>query len=171
MAASVLGFLGNEAVALFRIKVGEAIAARRSSPMGSMRGWGWINKSRGLRECLGRPARIPTSRPRGGPAITAAILWLVWQSGMMVLIRAWDGINPEMITELRHAAAHASGVQAVTAVQARWVVPSPPGRNEYWGRPRAIGSREVCHLYRDSSSTPPSRALTQCGQRACRTAG
>jgi cation diffusion facilitator family transporter len=63
----------------------------------------------------------PLADPVVGLLITAAILWLVWQSGMTVLIRALDGVNPEMITELQHAAAHASGVQAVTEVQARWV--------------------------------------------------
>ena len=63
----------------------------------------------------------PLADPGVGLLITAAILWLVWLSGTMVLIRALDGVDLEMITELRHAEAYVLGVQAVTEVQARWV--------------------------------------------------
>jgi divalent metal cation (Fe/Co/Zn/Cd) transporter len=62
----------------------------------------------------------PLADPVVDLLITVAILWLVWQPGMTVLIRALDGVNPKMITEFRHAAAHASGVQAVTEMQAGW---------------------------------------------------
>ena len=41
--------------------------------------------------------------------------------GTMVLLRALDGVDPEIVHELRHAAAHVSGVRAVTEVRARWV--------------------------------------------------
>jgi divalent metal cation (Fe/Co/Zn/Cd) transporter len=50
-----------------------------------------------------------------------AIFWLVWQSGTIVLIRALDGVDPPILHDLRHAAQHVPGVQAVIDVQARWV--------------------------------------------------
>jgi divalent metal cation (Fe/Co/Zn/Cd) transporter len=56
-----------------------------------------------------------------GLLITAAILWLVWQSGKMVLTRALDGVDPDVIHALRHAATHVPGVQALTDVRARWI--------------------------------------------------
>jgi divalent metal cation (Fe/Co/Zn/Cd) transporter len=63
----------------------------------------------------------PLADPLVGLLITVAILWLVWQSDIMVVIRALDGVDPEMIAEIRHAAGHIPGVQGVTEVQARWV--------------------------------------------------
>jgi divalent metal cation (Fe/Co/Zn/Cd) transporter len=38
-----------------------------------------------------------------------------------VFSRALDGAEPEIIDEIRHAASHASGVQKVTDVRARWL--------------------------------------------------
>jgi cation diffusion facilitator family transporter len=63
----------------------------------------------------------PLADPLVGLLITAAILWLVWQSGRMVLTRALDGVDPEVVHALRHAAAHVPGVQALTDVRARWI--------------------------------------------------
>jgi divalent metal cation (Fe/Co/Zn/Cd) transporter len=63
----------------------------------------------------------PLADPLLGLLITAAILWLIWQAGRMVVIRAVDGVDPEILVELRHAAQHVPGVQAVTEVQARWL--------------------------------------------------
>ena len=121
VAASVLGFLGNEAVALFRIKVGKDIGSAALIADGyHARVDGWTSLAV-LVGALGVWLGYPLADPVVGLLITAAILWLVWRSGMMVLIRALDGVDPEMITELRHAEAHVPGVQSVTEVQARWV--------------------------------------------------
>jgi cation diffusion facilitator family transporter len=119
--ASVLGFLGNELVALFRIKVGKEIGSAALIADGyHARVDGWTSLAV-LVGALGVWLGYPLADPVVGLLITAAILWLVWQSGAMVFIRALDGIDPHMITELRHAAAHVPGVQALTEVRARWV--------------------------------------------------
>jgi cation diffusion facilitator family transporter len=121
VAASVLGFLGNEAVALFRLKVGKDIGSAALIADGyHARVDGWTSLAV-LVGALSIWLGYPLADPVVGLLITAAILWLVWQSGAMVLIRALDGVDPEMIAELRHAAAHIPGVWAVTEVQARWV--------------------------------------------------
>jgi cation diffusion facilitator family transporter len=119
--ASLVGFLGNEAVAIFRIKVGRAIGSAALIADGyhaQVDGWTSLAVLAGA---LGVWLGYPLADPVIGLVITAAILWLVWQSGTMVLHRALDGVDPEVIHELRHAAAHVSDVQAVTEVQARWV--------------------------------------------------
>lgn len=121
VAASVLGFLGNEGVALFRIKVGKDIGRAALIADGyHARVNGWTSVAV-LVGALGVWLGYPLADPMVGLLITAVILWLVWRSGTMVLIRALDGVDPELITELRHAEAHVPGVQAVTEVQARWV--------------------------------------------------
>jgi cation diffusion facilitator family transporter len=121
VVASLVGFLGNEAVAIFRIRVGREIGSAALVADGyHARGDGWTSLAV-LAGALGVWLGYPLADPIVGLLITAAILWLVWQSGTIVLHRALDGVDPEVIHELRHAAAHVSEVQAVTEVQARWV--------------------------------------------------
>jgi cation diffusion facilitator family transporter len=119
--ASLVGFLGNEAVAIFRIKVGKAIGSAALIADGyHARVDGWTSLAV-LGGALGVWLGYPVADPVVGLLITVAILWLVWQSGTLVVIRALDGVDLEISAELRHAAAHVPGVQAVTEVQARWV--------------------------------------------------
>jgi cation diffusion facilitator family transporter len=121
MAVSILGFLGNEAVALFRIKVGKDIGSAALITDGlhaRVDGWTSLAVFGGV---VGVWLGYPLADPLVGLLITAAILWLVWQSGKMVFTRALDGVNPEVIHTLRHAATHVSRVQALTEVRARWV--------------------------------------------------
>jgi cation diffusion facilitator family transporter len=121
VVASILGFLGNEAVALFRIKVGKEIGSAALIADGyHARVDGWTSLAV-LVGVVGVWFGYPLADPFIGLLITVAILWLVWQSGTMVLTRALDGVDPEVIHELRHVAAHVSGVQALTDVRARWV--------------------------------------------------
>jgi divalent metal cation (Fe/Co/Zn/Cd) transporter len=56
-----------------------------------------------------------------GLIITAVILGIVWQSAKAVLTRMLDGVEPQMISELHHAAEHARGVLNVESVRARWL--------------------------------------------------
>ena len=56
-----------------------------------------------------------------GLIITVVILGIVWQSAKAVLTRMLDGVEPQVVSELRHAAQHASGVLSVESVRARWL--------------------------------------------------
>jgi cation diffusion facilitator family transporter len=119
--ASLVGFLGNEAVAIFRIRVGREIGSAALVADGyHARVDGWTSLAV-LAGAFGIWLGYPLADPVVGLLITAAILWLVWQAGRMVVIRAVDGVDPEVLAQLRHAARHVPGVQAVTEVQARWV--------------------------------------------------
>ncbi|MBI3329481.1 MAG: cation diffusion facilitator family transporter, partial [Nitrospinae bacterium] len=121
VVASVIGFLGNEAVAIFRITVGKDIGSAALIADGyHARVDGWTSLAV-LVGALGVWLGYPLADPVVGLLITAAIVWLIWQSGRMVFIRALDAVDPEIITELRHAAQHVPGVQALAEVQARWV--------------------------------------------------
>jgi cation diffusion facilitator family transporter len=121
VVASIIGFLGNEAVAIFRIRVGREIGSAALVADGyHARGDGWTSLAV-LAGALGVWLGYPLADPIIGLLITMAILWLVWQVGRMVLIRAVDGVDPKVLADLRHAAQHVPGVHAVTEVQARWV--------------------------------------------------
>lgn len=121
MAASVIGFLGNEAVAIFRIKIGRDIGSAALIADGyHARIDGWTSLAV-LVGALGIWLGYPLADPFVGLLITAAIFWLAWQSAKMVLLRIVDGVDPGINDELLHAAQHVAGVQAVTDVRARWL--------------------------------------------------
>ena len=120
VAASVVGFLGNEAVAIFRIRVGTEIGSAALVADGyHARTDGWTSLAV-LLGAAGVWLGYPLADPIVGLLIAGAILVIVWQSGKTVFSRLLDGVNPEMIEGIRHAAGHVAGVQGVTEVRARW---------------------------------------------------
>jgi cation diffusion facilitator family transporter len=120
VAASIIGVVGNEAVALLRITVGKDIGSAALIADGyHARADGWTSLAV-LAGALGVWFGYPIADPVIGLLITGVIFWLVWQSGRIMLIRALDGVDPSVLHELRHAAQHVPGVQTVTDVLARW---------------------------------------------------
>jgi cation diffusion facilitator family transporter len=119
--ASVIGFLGNEAVAVFRIRVGREIGSAALVADGyHARTDGWTS----LAVLLGAIAvwlGYPLADPIVGLLIAATILVIVWQSGKAIFTRLLDGVEPEAIEEIRHAASQVSGVEEVSEVRARWL--------------------------------------------------
>jgi cation diffusion facilitator family transporter len=120
-AASLVGFIGNEAVALFRIRVGREIGSAALVADGyHARTDGWTSLAV-LLGAIGVWLGYPLADPIVGLLIAAAILVIVWQSGKAVFTRLLDGVEPEAIEEIRHAASNVPGVEDVSEVRARWV--------------------------------------------------
>jgi cation diffusion facilitator family transporter len=120
-AAALVGFLGNEAVAVFRIRVGWQIGSAALIADGyHARTDGWTSLAV-LVGAIGVWLGHPLADPIVGLIIAAAILVIVWQSGMTVFTRLLDGVDPEVIEEIRHATQHVSGVEEVAEVRARWL--------------------------------------------------
>lgn len=119
--ASVIGFLGNEAVAVFRIKVGREIGSA------ALVADGYHARVDGLTSLavLGGTAGVwlgyPLADPLVGLLITVAILHLVRQSAYAVFTRMLDGVDPEILDAAEYAAKHVSGVCDVAEVRARWI--------------------------------------------------
>ena len=119
-AASVVGFLGNEAVAVFRIRVGREIGSAALVADGyHARTDGWTSLAV-LLGAVGVWLGFPLADPIVGLLITVAILGIVWQSGKLVFTRLLDGVDPEILDGIRHGAGHVPGVEDVTEVRARW---------------------------------------------------
>jgi cation diffusion facilitator family transporter len=120
-AASLLGFIGNEAVAVFRIRVGRQIDSAALVADGyHARTDGWTSLAV-LLGATGVWLGYPMADPIVGLLIAAAILVIVWQSGKMVFTRLLDGVEPGIIEEIRHTASHVEGVEDVAEVRARWL--------------------------------------------------
>ncbi|MBA2782066.1 MAG: cation transporter [Rubrobacteraceae bacterium] len=120
-AASLVGFVGNEAVAVFRIRVGREIGSAALVADGyHARTDGWTSLAV-LAGAVGVWLGYPLADPIVGLLIAAAILVIVWQSGKAVFTRLLDVVEPEVVEEIRHAASHVPGVVDVSEVRARWL--------------------------------------------------
>ena len=121
MTASIVGFIGNEAVAIFRIKVGKEIQSAALVADGyHARIDGWTSLAV-LFGAIGVWLGYPLADPIVGLLITIAIVQIVWQSSKSIFARMLDGVEPAVIDEIREAASRAKGVEKVTDVRARWL--------------------------------------------------
>ncbi len=119
-AAGVIGFMGNEAVAVLRIRVGREINSAALVADGyHARTDGWTSLAVVV-GALGVWLGFPLADPIVGLIITVMILGIVWQSSIAVFTRMLDGIEPGTIANIRHAAGHVTGAH-VTDVRARWI--------------------------------------------------
>jgi len=121
IVASVVGFLGNEAVAIFRIKVGKEIGSAALIADGYHARVDGLTSLAVLFGAVGVWFGYPLADPIVGLLITAAIVRIVWDSGKAVFTRLLDGIDPEVIDEIIHAVNHTPGVEDVTEVRVRWL--------------------------------------------------
>ncbi|TCA89225.1 cation diffusion facilitator family transporter [Rhizobium leguminosarum] len=119
--AGIVGFIGNEAVAVFRIRVG------RQMNSAALIADGYHARTDGLTSlavvlgAVGVWLGFPLADPIIGLLITIAIFGIVWQSARAVITRSLDGVEPGVTDEIRHAADHVAGIDGLTDVKARWI--------------------------------------------------
>jgi cation diffusion facilitator family transporter len=118
--ASIIGFAGNEMVALFRIRVGKQINSAALVADGYHARVDGLTSLGVLLSAVGVWLGYPLADPIMGLLITVAILPIVWESGKAVFGRLLDGVDPEVIDEITHAINHTQGVRDVTEVRLRW---------------------------------------------------
>jgi cation diffusion facilitator family transporter len=119
--AGIIGFLGNEIVAVFRIRVGREINSAALIADGYHARTDGLTSLAVVLGAVGVWLGFPLADPIIGLLITIAIFGIVWQSARSVLTRMLDGVEPSIIAELRHAAEHVPGIDRITDVKARWV--------------------------------------------------
>ena len=119
--ASAIGFLGNEAVAQLRIKVGREIGSAALVADGHHARVDGLTSLAVLFGAAGVWLGYPLADPIIGLLITAAIIRIVWDSGKAVFTRVLDGIDPDVIGEIKQVTSHSTGVQHITEVRVRWL--------------------------------------------------
>ncbi|MER9791613.1 cation diffusion facilitator family transporter [Mesorhizobium sp. M0213] len=119
--AGLIGFIGNEAVAVFRIRVGREINSAALIADGYHARTDGFTSLAVVLGAIGVWLGFPLADPIVGLLITVAIFAIVWQSSKAVLTRMLDGVEPGIIDEIHHAAEHVSGIGRVESVQARWI--------------------------------------------------
>jgi len=119
--ASIVGFVGNEAVAVFRIRIGRDIGSAALVADGYHARVDGLASLAVLVGAIGIYLGYPLADPIVGLLITIVILRVVWDSGKSIFSRLLDGVDPEVVEEIRHAVSHAKGVEAVSEVRVRWL--------------------------------------------------
>ena len=104
-AAAFIGFLGNEAVALFRIKIGREIGIAALVADGYHARVDGLTSLAVLAGALGVWLGYPLADPIVGLVISIAILKIVVSSAKPVLARLLDGVEPGVVDEVREVAA------------------------------------------------------------------
>jgi len=120
-AAGVIGFIGNEAVAVFRIRVGREIDSAALIADGYHARVDGLTSLAVVLGATGVWLGFPLADPIVGLIITLMILGIVWQSGKAVFTRMLDGTEPDVIHEIEHVTGHVEGIRGVEEVRARWL--------------------------------------------------
>jgi cation diffusion facilitator family transporter len=121
IAASIIGFVGNEAVAVFRIRVGKEIGSAALIADGYHARVDGLTSLAVLFGAIGVWLGYPLADPIVGIIITITILRIVWDSSKEVFSRILDTVDSEVVEEIRHAVSHIKEVKEITEVRVRWV--------------------------------------------------
>lgn len=119
--AGVVGFIGNEIVAVFRIRVGREINSAALIADGYHARTDGFTSLAVVAGAIGVAVGLPLADPIIGLVITVAILGIVWQSGRAIFRRMLDGVEPGVVDEIQHAVTHVPEVLGVESVKARWI--------------------------------------------------
>lgn len=119
--AAVVGFLGNELVAQFRITVGRRIGSAALVADGQHARVDGFTSLAVLAGAIGVWLGYPIVDPIIGLLITVAILFIVKGSAVSIWRRMMDAVEPEVIDSIERSAAGVSGVERVGSIRARWV--------------------------------------------------
>jgi cation diffusion facilitator family transporter len=120
-AAGVVGFIGNELVAIYRIRVGTRIGSA------ALRADGLHARVDGLTSLAvvvgagGVAAGFPAADPIVGLVIAVVIVGVLALAARDVFRRLLDGVEPTLIDTAREVLARQNGVRAVRRVRMRWL--------------------------------------------------
>ena len=121
IAAGFIGFVGNEVVALYRIRVGRSIGSA------ALVADGYHARSDGLTSlavvfgAFGVAADFPLADPLVGLGIAVVILFVLREAAGQMLGRLMDAVEPELVEQVETIAAGATEVQSVDHLRVRWL--------------------------------------------------
>ncbi len=120
-AAAIVGFIGNEAVAILQIRTGNEIGSAALIADGQHARIDGFTSLAVLIAVFGTLLGVPILDPIIGLLITVTILIILKSASTSIFRRMLDGIEPEILAEVEHAPMHVEGVRAVEEARARWL--------------------------------------------------
>jgi cation diffusion facilitator family transporter len=119
--AALVGFLGNELVALLRIRTGRQIGSAALVADGNHARIDGFTSLAVLAGAIGVWAGVPLLDPLVGLGIGVVILFIVWDSAREIAYRVMDAVDPAVPALIASAAQQTPGVLDVHDVAVRWV--------------------------------------------------
>lgn len=120
LAAGVVGFLGNETVAIYRIRAGRRIGSAALIAEGQHARADGLTSIAVVAGVAGVWLGFPRADAIIGLLIGVAIVWILISSMRTVTRRLMDGVDDGVVDRLAVAAAGVAGVDGVDRVRARW---------------------------------------------------
>jgi cation diffusion facilitator family transporter len=121
LAAGAIGFLGNEAVAIYRMRVGRAIGSAALVADGVHARADGLTSLGVVAGAIGALAGFPRADAIVGLLITLAIGYTMVTAARTVLHRVLDGMDEPTMRLIEASAAAVPGVEHVSEARARWV--------------------------------------------------
>ncbi|MDQ3812055.1 MAG: cation diffusion facilitator family transporter [Chloroflexota bacterium] len=119
--AGFFGFIGNELVAQYRIRVGQRIGSAALVADGYHARTDGLTSLAVLLGAAGVWLGFARADPIVGLLITAAILLVLKDATVQMWRRLMDAVDPRLVAQAAAAARAAEGVQDVSTVRARWI--------------------------------------------------
>ncbi|GGS15517.1 cation efflux system protein [Actinokineospora fastidiosa] len=119
--AGVVGFLGNEWVARYRIRIGREIGSAALVADGLHARTDGFTSLAVVGAALGAWLGIPYADPVIGMGMAVLIAMVLREAAREVFARLLDGVDPAMVERAEVALATAPGVRGVDSVRLRWV--------------------------------------------------
>ena len=120
-AAGLVGFIGNELVAIYRIRIGRQIGSAALVADGLHARTDGFTSLAVLLGAGGVALGFPLADPIVGLFITIAILAVLRTAARDVFRRLMDGVDPELVDAAEAALAAQPGVTGVRSVKMRWI--------------------------------------------------
>jgi cation diffusion facilitator family transporter len=121
VAAGLVGFVGNEWVASYRIRVGRRIGSAALVADGLHARTDGFTSLAVVVGAIGALLGFPLADPVVGLLITVAILFVLRDAAKQVYARLMDAVDPELVDLAEDALAASPGVVGVDGVRLRWV--------------------------------------------------
>jgi cation diffusion facilitator family transporter len=119
--AGVIGFLGNESVAIYRIRIGRRIGSAALVADGVHARTDGFTSLAVVLGAIGIWLGFPLADPIIGILISIAIFALLIGTVRSIGRRLLDGIDPDLLDTAEHALRHVPGVTEVRGLKLRWV--------------------------------------------------
>lgn len=121
IGAAVVGFLGNEAVALFRLKIGKEINSAALTADGYHARLDSLTSLSVILGAIGIWMGFPQADSIIGLFMTFLIAITGINLGKSIFLRLLDGVDPELTAQIKENLQQSSGVLYASEVRARWV--------------------------------------------------
>jgi cation diffusion facilitator family transporter len=120
LVAGVIGFAGNELVAVYRIRVGRKIGSAALMADGLHARTDGFTSLAVVAAALGVMAGFPLADPIVGLIITVAILVVLKGAATNIYRRLMDAVDPGLVDAAEAALRHVPGVLDVETLRLRW---------------------------------------------------